>query len=140
MPSLLDIAPPEISAEEIDIRGTKLAVRALGARDIATLFKRFPVMARQAAKAEVDPGDALISSIEAAPAIIAAALDCLGDAATEELVEKRLSAEEKRDVLAVVMRLTGPDSDPLALPVGNAAGPAGPGKEPDTSSPSPSTS
>jgi hypothetical protein len=138
MPSLLDIAAPEITAEEVDIRGTKLTVRGLKAQETAALLKRFPIMAKQAAKLEVDKGDALVNNLEATPAIIAAGLGKLGDAGTEALVEERLTTEEKILVLAVVTRLTGEEAGPLARAAAAEAEP--PGREPGSSSAPPSTS
>jgi len=137
MPGLLDIAAPEITSEEVEIRGTKLVVRGLRARETAALLKRFPVMAKQAAKAEVDAGDALVNSLESTPAIIAAGLGKLGDADTEALIEDRLSTEEKTELITAITRLTGgKETAPLAAPV--AAGL--PGREPDSNSAPPSTS
>src|SRR5438105_4445478 len=46
---LLDIAPPEVTKEEVDIRGTKLVLRGITNPEMARLYKRFPVFARQIA-------------------------------------------------------------------------------------------
>jgi hypothetical protein len=44
MPSLVDIAPPELTAEEVEIRGTKLKVQGISGEGWMTLYARHPVM------------------------------------------------------------------------------------------------
>lgn len=113
MPGLLDIAPPEIAAERIDIRGTELEVRGIRNRDWAALLRRFPELRKQAAGIAVTEEDMAVASIEVMPAVIAAGLGNLGDAKTEALIVERLTDAEQAEVFGAVMRLTNPPS-PLA--------------------------
>jgi hypothetical protein len=130
--SLLDIAPPEVASEKVDIRGTKLSVRAISNLEMAVLYKRFPVFAKQVASdarrlellaipkltegqaAELDrltvlPEDGLACDAEMRPVMIAASLGELGNEKFEAGVSERLSKEEQSGVLSVVMRLTYPN-------------------------------
>jgi hypothetical protein len=121
--SLLDIAPPEV------IRGTKLIVRGITNLELAILYKRFPVFAKQVATQErrtellalpaltagqaaelerltIAPEDDLSTNAEIAPLIIAAGLGKLGDEKYEAAVSVNLSKAEQRTVQSIVMRLT----------------------------------
>jgi hypothetical protein len=122
MPGLLDIAPPEISVERVDIRGTELEVRGIRNREWAMLLRRFPELRKQAAGGSVSDEDMAVASIEIMPAVIAAGLGNTGDAKTEALIAERLTDAEQAEVFGAVMRLTNPPS-PLA------ESPAGAGRE-----------
>src|SRR5689334_17806046 len=99
---LLDIAPPEVVTEEVEIRGKRLALRGITNLEMAQLFKRFPLLAKQIAgnrrreellaiqaltagqaaelaQLTIEPDDALIEEIEARPAFIAAGLGKIGN-------------------------------------------------------------
>jgi hypothetical protein len=156
--NLLDIAPLEVTTEEVDIRGTKLVLRGITNLEMAVLYKRFPVFAKQVqgdtrrlellalpmlnpgqaaelARLTIAPEDELSCSIEMRPAMIAAALGELGNEEIEAAVSARLTQEEQLAVLAVVLRLTRPkpeDAGPLAPGVDQAAAGAS-----ETSSPQP---
>jgi hypothetical protein len=146
--SLLDIAPPEVTTEEVDIRGTKLVVRGVSNLEYAALLKRFPVLAKsvagdtrrltllakeklsagealELARLIQEPEDEMFAGMESAPALIAAGLGHPGDAAYEAGVMERLSDAERDQILAVIMRLTVPpkaeDVGPLAPGAGQAA-------------------
>jgi hypothetical protein len=147
--NLLDIAPPEVTEEEVDIRGDKILVRGLRNLDYMALLKRFPVLAKTVAgsarrlallaKEKLSPGEALelagliqepedemFSGMESEPALIAAGLGHPGDAAYEAGVMERLSTAERATILDVIVRLTRPpaeDAGPLATgaPVDPAA-------------------
>src|SRR5688572_21690040 len=113
MPGLLDIAPPEIAAERINVRGTELEVRGIRNREWALLLRRFPELRKQAAGIAVSEEDMAVASIEIMPVVIAAGLGSAGDAKTETLIAERLTDAEQAEVFSVVMRLTNPPS-PLA--------------------------
>lgn len=146
MVSLLDIAPPEVTREEIDIRGTKLALRGITNLEQAKLFKRFPLFAKRVAsdarrrellavpqltatqaaelaRLTIEPEEELLLGIEIAPALIAAGLGQIGDKATEDLVDERLTQQEQLACLDIVMRLTAPGKE--------ETGPLVPGGAPD---------
>lgn len=106
MPSLLDIAPPELTAEEVDIRGTKLSVKGLPAAEWARLYARFPEI-RAILRGQTE-GVSDIAVFAAQAALIAAGLGKPGDAETEHLVMERLSREENRLLAQTVARLSQP--------------------------------
>lgn len=137
MPSILDIAPPEISAERVNIRGTELEVRGIRNREWAMLLRRFPVLQKQAAGGTVDPEEMTVASIEIMPAVIAAGLGNTGDQQTEDAIAERLSDAEQAEVFGVIMRLTNPP-DPLAASPVVAAGQGANGAA--TTQPRPSSS
>src|SRR5690348_17219564 len=101
--SILDIAPPDILKEEVDIRGKPLEVRGVTNPEMMALLKRFPVLRKKMASEErvnellampsltagqaaelarltVDPDDALLATLESAPAFIAASQGQIGNA------------------------------------------------------------
>lgn len=142
---LLDIAPPEVTQEEIDIRGTKLVLRGITNLEMAALYKRFPLLAKQAAGAKrhdelvametltagqaaelarltIAPEDELLLGMETMPALIAAGLGQIGNAEIEAGACERLSQEERLAVLAVVTRLTFPKREETAGPLAPGAG------------------
>lgn len=119
MPSLFDIAPPEIATEAVDIRGMAIEVRGLSARAIARLMKRFPDMRAQSAGRDVSQDDMLVTGIEAAPAIIA---EGLVEPVPEEEIVRRLSPDEQASLIAAIMRLTNPPAPAGPLAEGAADG------------------
>ena len=134
MPSLLDIAPPEIAAERINIRGTEIEVRGIRNREWAALLRRFPELRKQAAGLTIPEEDMAVASIEIMPAVIAAGLGNAGDDKTEALIAERLTDAEQAEVFNAIMRLTNPPA-PLAGSPAAVAGQAGNGKA--TTSPRP---
>lgn len=132
MPGILDIAPPEVTTETIDIRGTLIEVRGIRNRDWAGLLRRFPALRAQVFGITIPDEEMAVSSIEVMPAVIAAGLV---EKADEVAVVERLSDAEQSAVFATIMRLTMPPA-PLAespAPAGQDAGPA------ETTSPTPSS-
>ena len=113
MPGLLDIAPPEIAAERINIRGTELELRGIRNREWAALLRRFPELRKQAAGLAIPEEDMAVASIEIMPAVIAAGLGNTGDEKTEALIAERLTDAEQAEVFGAIMRLTNPPA-PLA--------------------------
>jgi hypothetical protein len=109
MADLEDIAPPEVTAEIVDIRGKELKVRGLRNREWAMLFKRFPVLRRQAKGEPVSEEERADTALESQPAIIACGLGRPGDAKAEALIVDRLDDAEMRRVFDVIMRLGQPD-------------------------------
>lgn len=138
MPGLLDIAPPEIVAERIEIRGGTLEVRGLRNREWVALLRRFPEL-RQPQVLGADDLDAekidLMEKIM--PAAIAAGLGVSGDETTEELVRERLSESEQQQVFNAIMRLTNPPSPLAESPAQAGQSSAGAA---ETGSPRPSSS
>jgi hypothetical protein len=106
MPSLVDIAPPELTAEEIDIRGTKLKVQGISGEGWMTLYARHPVM--RALVAGRTEGLSAADTFASQAALIAAGLGQLGDENTERLVMDRLTTEEQRQVVETIVRLSMP--------------------------------
>lgn len=107
MPSLLDIAPPELSAEDVDVRGVKLRVQGLSARQWAGLYARFPdLRAQMAGRQEQAP--TAIDSLRSQAAMIAAGLGQDGNPEIERAVVERLSLEDQNQVIAVILRLSLP--------------------------------
>ena len=106
MPSLLDIAPPEIGAKEIEIRGTVLRVRGIAAVDWASLYARFPEL-----RAMVGGGSEDIDRIRAMmaqSALIAAGTGNPGDADVERAAMTNLSADERQSLIEDIIRLSLP--------------------------------
>lgn len=124
MPSILDIAPPEIATERFEIRGGAVEVRGLRNREWAALLRRFPDLLRQqTADGEANP-DFLDRMESILPAVIAAAVGACGDAESEKAIAERLTEPEQAQIFAAIMRLTNPPS-PLAespAPAGQVAG------------------
>ena len=108
MPSLLDIAPVEIASEVVSIRGTELTLRGLSALEIAKLLRRFEDLRLSAAGRLVDEADMLCTGLEASPAIIAAGLGNGGSIEIEKEVSDRLTPDEQKLCIDVIMRLTNP--------------------------------
>lgn len=132
MPSLLDIAPPELSAEEVDIRGTKISVRGVTAEEWAQLYARFPALKSIMGGRAADGSQ--LDQVRGEAALIAAGLGKMGNAEIERAVLDRLTAADKRVVLETIGRLSlpgavfGPLLDEPALDAGADAG----GKAPAT--------
>lgn len=128
MPSLLDIAPPELSAEEVDIRGAKLRVRGVTGEEWAALYARFPILKNVMGGRAVNVP--LLDQLRAQAALIAASLDKMGDAEIERAVLDRLTVGDQQVVLETIGRLSLPGAvfGPL-LDEPAEAGDAAPGKE-----------
>ena len=119
MPSLLDIAPPDLATATVDIRGTSITVHAIRNRDWVQLMRRFPQLRRSV----LDDEWAGVHHLETIPAIIAAGLGKVCDEAEERLVEERLSDQEQQQLHNAIMRLTNGPA-PLAespVPAGQVA-------------------
>jgi len=107
MPSLLDIAPPEISAVEIDIRGTVLRVAGIAAIDWAMLYGRFPEL-RKLMIGEADEDMPRLRFLAAQSAVIAAGTGHPGDAEIERASMKVLTFDERQQLFDEVVRLSLP--------------------------------
>jgi len=128
MPSLLDIAPPELSAEEIDIRGTKLRVSGIVAEDWAALYARFPTL-RLIVSGRSGDTVSPVELLGAQAGLIAAGLGQIGNAEIEHAVVERLGAEDQKAIVEAIMRLSMPGHifSPLlgaGAPAGDASGKA----------------
>lgn len=106
MPSLLDIAPPEITAEDVDIRGTRLSVKGLPAEEWARLYARFPELrAVVAGRAE---NVSTLAAFAGQAALVAAGLGKPCDGDTEHLVMERLNRDEQQTLVETIVRLSLP--------------------------------
>lgn len=106
MPSLLDIAPPELSAETVEIRGTKLSVGGIAADGWAALYSRFPVLRALVTGRTADlPLEELIRG---QAALIAAGLGSAGDPEIEGAVMDLLTVDDQRQIVETVVRLSMP--------------------------------
>jgi hypothetical protein len=135
MPGLLDIAPPEIKTKRFEIRGGSLEVRALRHRELVMLTVRYPDMQRPGASvAEIS-----IAGIDARVAAIAAALDKIGDEATETAIKERLTDSEAQEIFDEIIAMSNVPSPLAGGPALFAAGPV-PNGATATISPPPSSS
>jgi len=106
MPSLVDIAPPEIGAKEVEIRGKVLRVRGIAAVDWAALYARFPEL-RIMVGGGSDDIDRL-RAMMAQSALIAAGTGDPGDPDAERAAMSNLSAEERQSLIEDIIRLSLP--------------------------------
>jgi len=129
MPSLLDIAPPEISAVEIDIRGTVLRVAGIAAIDWAVLYGRFPELRKIMLGEESSEGRDRLRFLAAQSAVIAAGTGHPGDADIERASLTVLTFDERQQLFDQVISLSLPGDvlsplldASLAAPAANGAG------------------
>lgn len=122
MPSILDIAPPELSAETKVIRGVPLNLQGIPADQWAVLYSRFPAM-RLVVVGGAFTSDQNIELLKAQLALIAAGMGQLGNDDIERAVLERLTPDERQDIAQTIMKLSvGRNLGPLLD--GAAAGPA----------------
>lgn len=122
MPSLLDIAPPEISAVEVDIRGTKLRVAGIAALEWAMLYGRFPELRRLVLGDVVEGGDRL-RFLAAQSAVIAAGTGHPGDADIERASMTVLTFDERQELFEEILRVSLPGD--VLSPLLDGSPPAG---------------
>lgn len=106
MPSLLDIAPPEITAETVDIRGTALKVSAIDNEGWMRLHARFPELRSLVSGRPGDMSPAVVLKMNAA--LIAAGLGKADDAEIEHAALDRLSIVDQSQIVEVIVRLSMP--------------------------------
>jgi len=106
MPSLLDIAPPDIGAKEVEIRGTVLRVRGVAAVDWAALYARFPELRIMVGGGSEDIDR--LRAMMAQSALIAAGTGKPGDADEERAAMSNLSADERQSLIEDIIRLSLP--------------------------------
>ncbi len=122
MPSLLDIAPPELSDAGITVGGVPKLAHGLRALTYAQLLRRFPGMALAAAGREIADEERVPMMLEAAPALIAAAMGHPGDAGLEAEIAAELSVEEATSAFVKILDLTFPTGKATPGPLaGNGA-------------------
>lgn len=123
MPSLADVAPPELSTEEVDIRGTKLNVVGLSGEQWARFYAEFPELA---AALSGQTGEPLwgVKELRAYSAVVAAALGRPGDEETEAMARNNLSREDLSSIVMTAIRLSHPGH--VFGPLLNGAAQAGP--------------
>lgn len=123
--TIFDIAPPEIGSDELDIRGTKIKVRGIGADDWVVLYKRYPELVRGAAmglSAVADANSSPVDALRMEAAICAAGFGHLDDEKTELAVINNLSREERQLVMMTAINLSRPGDAFGPLLDGDAAG------------------
>ena len=137
MPSLLDIAPPDIGAKDVDIRGTVLRVRGIAAIDWAILYARFPELRIMVGGGSEDIDR--LRAMMAQSALIAAGTGKPGEADVERAAMTNLSADERQSLIEDIIRLSLPGD--VFSPLLDAALPNGHdvrhGEAPSTSLPRP---
>jgi hypothetical protein len=108
MPSILDIAPPELSAKEVEIRGVKFTLCGIPAIDWATLYARFPVLRAVAAGVTdgVTASPVIVHAMNAA--VIAAGVGQLGNPDVERVASANLTRDEMESLVSEVFRLSAP--------------------------------
>jgi hypothetical protein len=106
MPSLLDIAPPDIGAKEVEIRGITLRVRGIAAVDWAALYARFPELRIMVGGGSEDIDR--IRAMAAQSALIAAGTGKPGDADVERAAMCNLSTDERQSLIEDIIRLSLP--------------------------------
>jgi hypothetical protein len=113
MPSLPDVAPSEFAAEVVSVDGAEKTVSGIRGTPYARLLRRFPALAKASAGKPLEDEELLPTILEAAPALIAAAMGRSGDAELEAELENSLSVSDATDAFATIMRLTtGPKKEP----------------------------
>lgn len=128
MPSLVDVAPPELTAETVDIRGTPLRVQAIDNEGWMRLHARFPELG-----AILDGRADDLTRLEALrvqAGLIAAGLGQIDDAETERLVLDKLAPADQQRIMETIFRLSMP-GDVYRPLLDGAAG----GREPATGAP-----
>lgn len=128
MPSLLDIAPPELSAETVDIRGTTLTVCGIAADGWATLYSRFPVLRAIMAGRSIE--GAALDVLRAQSALIAAGTGAPGNADVERAAMVNLTEDDQKMLVETIRRLSLPGHvyGPLLDGAAEDGAAAGPGK------------
>ena len=138
MPSLLDIAPPEIAGKTVEIRGVVLTLRGIAAIDWAQLYARFPELrAIVAGRGDVEGADRT-RMMQAQCALIAAGTGHAGSPAVEKAAMTNINSEEQTMLIQEIIALSNPGD--VFSPLFDEGSPPDPGvvpstKEPDTRSP-----
>jgi hypothetical protein len=109
---LLDIAPPEISAEIVDIRGQQIRVRGLGIDEWAVLYSRFPELRALVAGGAMPEGaqqpTAQARLMAAQAALIAAGAGHLSDEDRERAVLRSFTQDDVTAAATAIIRLSLP--------------------------------
>ena len=107
MPSLLDIAPPEIAGKEVTIRGITLPLRGVRAIEWAQLYARFPELRRLVVGRTNGEPDQL-QMVAAQCALIAAGTGHIGSADIERAAMVNLTTDEQRALIDDILKLSLP--------------------------------
>jgi hypothetical protein len=102
MPSLLDIAPAEISTKQVDVRGVPIDVVGLDAETWAALYREHPVLAKVVRGEPVEDRGTMVM---AQAALIAAGTGHVQDKAHMGAA-LRLSAEEQTQLVSAIVDLS----------------------------------
>lgn len=120
MPSLLDIAPPELSAETVEIRGVTLTVRGVRADEWAILYSRFPELRALVSGRDDDAARDRLYAAQAA--LIAAGTGYIGNAEIERAAMMNLGPDDFPALVDRILRLTNPGDLMVPLLDGAASG------------------
>lgn len=126
MPSILDIAPPEASVKEVNIRGTLLPIRGVSAIEWANLYGRFPDLRNAVEGKPVETPSPLVHMTMMA-AVIATGLGHAGQDDIERAVLTNLTFQEASTLMQAVITISlpgavfGPLLGAAAPSVGTAA-------------------
>lgn len=127
MPSVLDIAPPELTCEELSITRQKggepvvtlLELRGVKMREMVGLITRFPALAKRMSGVDTPDSEMLAEGLDLMPAVIAAGLGRVGEKDVEEAISNNLTDQEQQQAFAIVMRLTAPAPGTTPAPLSN---------------------
>lgn len=109
---LADIAPAEVVARQIEIRGETLTVRGVKNKEWVVLLERFPEVAKLLNGQNMSMMEIYSSAVDGViPAIIATGLGNCGDQNTETLIADRLSEAEQFALFEVVMEMGAAETE-----------------------------
>lgn len=111
MVNIVEIAPPSGGRMIEVLPGKQVEIFGITGRMWAALARRFPELKRKIAGLEVPADDLAIAGMESGPAIIAAGLGQLGDAETEDTVD-RLPPAAQSLLMAAIMEVSFPPANP----------------------------
>lgn len=107
MPSLLDVAPPEILRKTVDIRGTPVDVQGIPGVVWQELYAKYPTLGKIVQTGSADGVTNQAEGILATAAVIAAGTGHHGEVA-HQAAAARLSSEEQAKLLEACMQLSYP--------------------------------
>ena len=106
MPSLLDVAPPDLVKRQVDIRGTKVDIEGVRNAVWVQLYDRHPVLAA-IVQGKVDGAD-LLDVMEAQAALIAAGTGHPLDPEHEEAAFANFSAADQQKLVGEIITISMP--------------------------------
>lgn len=107
MPSLLDIADPELSPTEIDLGGRALTIRGIKAKEWLDLYARFPEL-RHMVEGNDDVEMSRSRGVQIQAAVIAAGTGYIGDQRHEMAALNKLSRDELTMAVQEIISISYP--------------------------------